>query len=499
MFSHKFFSYFSLIVLLALVSCSSVKKSAKKLLEERNFREARVILKKALKKDRNQPDLLELKKQADNGLIQELLIALRNRNIEKKFDESIRIALEIREIRSEGDVEENVNGSQFEITEVRKTYQYFKNKTLEHVESNLPIKAETFLNRFSVLFESENKKGLKTLKSEINKTGKKKCQDLIKISKDSRIYFRRFTKAYCAHFNKIFSNKRLKVDRNLFSKLNMKFDFEKSSVSGRLESQIKSKTDKIFKKSVWYERRAKNKASLEMSGMFVVKQVESTGHRVHEYSVEIPYTAYETQTKTKSEPYTAYETVCKAIDSSHYCSSSSITDPKCRCSTQSKTKYRDVEYEEQVPVTRYRSESRTYDYVSAEIKFDGKIEVKGSIQFGKSQRLIAFHKQHSNGWYYSRVSRPDIQLYDRNPNPDYKNRWITAIIEQLEIEISDALDKAWETEFCQVNLTESNYLKLSDQVHTCAKLKKEKSEQLQMWIEFYSDVPIEVFTKLVSF
>jgi len=479
--------YVIIFILLSVVSCSSLKKDAEYLLENKRYREARALLLEAIPKD-DDPELLVLKKEADDGLLKELLISMRNRNVEHRYSEAMNIAHQIRKIRSEGDAHENIHGSLLEKKEVTRTYPYFSSQMNLLFKEKHPLKAKKYLLDHGVLYENIYGLRISQLRLKIESVGKEKCEQLYQKSKADSLYYKQFINSYCSLFKSDKLHRLPKADPQLFSKIVVTGKIKKGPISDRAMDEIKANIRSSFKESVWYSSHSPNTAYVNLDGEFTFKEEKTEKIKVHEYSVQIPYTGYETVTKTRQESYLDFVYQCSPKDttSSYPCNQNSSGDPKCSCIGSQITRFRDVNYNEQVPVTKYREEIRTYNYPSQNINFKGLISLKGRLRIGRFSVPIHFYDDTSENWFYSKVSRPKIGLHSQNPKPNFSNEWIQSRVGSISTKVKVASNEQWNKNFCKIKLTLGNYMQHSSEVFSCIKLKGKRDPLIKQWISYFS-------------
>jgi hypothetical protein len=133
-----------------------------------------------------------------------------------------------------------------------------------------------------------------------------------------------------------------------------------------------------FLESVWYAPDGDPAVRVALSGSIASTFDSHPVTKYAEYTVEVPYTDYETQQESYQEPYDDTEYYTESVPSTEYHDESySCGDTTCTRSvsqtvyhdesrTRTVTKYRTAWRTVTVPVTKYQTESRTFEYAAIE-------------------------------------------------------------------------------------------------------------------------------------
>ncbi len=489
-----------LSLLLINTACSTLKGRAEDYLEDGNYHQARLTLIEAIKKDKDDPELHQLKKIADNGYIKELLIAIRNRNMELHYDESINIAHEIYQIRKEGDVEENINGSTLEASEVKKTFPFYRRKINQYLASNYVIKAKKYYKDHFILYENFFTGSLKDINKKITSSGLSKCSLLYKKAKRQNLYFKEFSNSFCALFGSNLSHKIPSVDPQLYSSLSIDLNLTNNFDNGAFNQRIIESINNQFKESVWYHRASNKKASLKLGGIISYDLRKTQQMRVHEYTEKVPYTDYQLVKKTRTEHYTENKNFCSPRDASSNfnCGAALATNSDCICTERAISKSRQVEYEENEPITRYRDVAKTYDYLSEEVSFIGAGQLKGDILLNERSVPIYYNDKINKNWNFSKVDRPMIGLHSEDPYPNFNHTWEDNQVKQISSKIKRILTQQWQDKYCKDKISQSNYMKYAGNVFSCIKVEGRDSSVLRDWIKNFANMEIGEFSSVLN-
>lgn len=420
--------------------------------------------------------------------------------MEQHYDESINIAHEIYQIRREGDVEENINGSTLEASEVKKTFPYYRRKIAQYLASNYVIKAKKYYKNHYILYENFFARSLNDINKKITTSGVSKCSLLYKNAKRQSLYFKEFSNSFCALFKSNMRHKIPSVDPQLYSSLSMDLKISNNFDNGVITQKLIESINNQFKQSVWYNRVSNKKIPLKLGGSLSYDLKKTQQMRVHEYTEKVPYTDYQLVKKTRTEHYTEYRNFCspRIASSNLNCGAVLATNSNCICTEKAINKTREIDYEEKEPVTRYRDVARTYDYLSEEVSFIGSGQLKGDILLNGKRVPIFYSDKINKNWSFSKVNRPMIGLHSKDSYPNFNHTWEDNQVEQISSKVKRILTQQWQDKYCRNKISKSNYMKYAGNVFSCIKVEGRNSPVLKDWIKNFANMEIEEFSSVLN-
>jgi hypothetical protein len=191
-----------------------------------------------------------------------------------------------------------------------------------------------------------------SLHQQIDLVGQARCNEAAAAA--TTPYWTWLAGRYCAHFGMIRDAPRLPEQRT-----SLAID---GSIAGETDDEtaaLRGAVTAAFQKSPWYAATGTGEAHATAGGTVEVQASSREVVLTAEWTEQVPYTDYETQSESYQEPYddteTYFDTVTDSDGTTH-------TETKTRTVTKYRTAWRDVS----VPVTKYRDESHSEDYPAIE-------------------------------------------------------------------------------------------------------------------------------------
>lgn len=353
--------YIIIISLVFLASCASTKKSAIKLTEE-GLHEAALI--KWVQAYREDPDDVEVQvglKICQEKVSNDRLVRIRDLRIANEEEQSLIELQKLIQLQSFYEIKLDFNSSTFQGNETQFLWKHQKRQIENLIKQNKSLGAELRNRKYKDIFQSFT--DMKEIEENIKNNGKLQCNNLKKDTKDAP-FFSSFVAQYCRFF---VPEKNFKltspIGNYLYSELRPTVDVK----DGEAQPLITS-FDKGFKSSPWFHPEGKRKMPLSLNGQFSAKKDSKTINQAHDYTVEIPYTDYQSVMKTKYVTVPVVREECKYdVEKGNVCERVSDTETK------------EETYWEQEPVTRYRSETRIHYYQAQKNSLVSSIQLTGTF------------------------------------------------------------------------------------------------------------------------
>lgn len=426
-------------LLLLLVACSSHKKAAIKLTEEGLHEAALEQWVLAYQKDKDDPEVLAGLRICQEKVSNDRLVRirdLRNANDDEKALEELQSLMGL---QSKHGIQLDFNSSTFQGRETALLWKHQKSQVMNLASQKKPLAAEVRYRKFANVFQSMPEYA--TLKTSIDQAGVLQCKTLRKGLK-GKPFYRSFVTQYCKFFE---PNLAVKPTAETISTVL----FANPSVSIKIEGSDEDMTAKMnkalaegFEASAWYHPEAMKSVAVNVGGRYKWNKYSETISQSHDYTVEIPYTAYESVRKTKEVPYSDSEYRCVGSD----------------CKYETVTKYKTETYYESEPVTRYREETRVHHYKATKRRMEFEVVLNGNIAIDKLRFPFSFLKEETENKILHDENLPNIGLKPKTED-------VTKPIAKFEYysllaggDLRIDLDSLWIKQFCSTP-SEENVLR----------------------------------------
>jgi hypothetical protein len=240
--------------------------------------------------------------------------------------------------------------------------------------------------------------------------------------------------------------------------------------------------------SVWYDPKGSHVSRVKVTGLFVPKHDKELVNQVHEYTIQVPYTAYVPVMKTRQVPYqtTQYQCVYN-YNVGNICGNVPVTA------------YRTEFYSENEPVTLYQTVPKTLPYQAYKhyqtliLTLDGKAEIHGAqIPFNLAEKSDATGMEHD--W-----NRPEIGLYPKKPNLPDPLEWVKGNLSSFASDFATNTDNLWEKLYCKPSPKGRSTASSSEQIHRCLRLKHSSPpEFIANWYKRTLGVSLEEAKTLIG-
>lgn len=432
-----------LIILISIISCASNKEKGIRLYNAKAFSQAREYLSEHLKSNHDDIEAIEYLKKSEDEAINELLVKLNSYISSSKIDLALDSALEIDEMFKKWGYAPDYNLSKYHSNEMTKLINKFEKYS---VDEKYPLKLHALMKKYKVLFEKSFPEKIKFTENLINKKGLSVCNNLSQNKFKSDVIKSSFAIEFCALFN---SHNRaiasVNLDNLFYSKVELNLQIK--GVSKELQNEIENTLNDKIKKTVYYNASSTSKLKVNLTGIFNIRNYQSLESMTHEYSVDIPYTAYEARMNSRQVPYQATQYQCDVVYSG--LQSAQV------CGNVPVTRYRTEFYTENVPVTRYRKEPRSHAYNATKHTQDYLFTVKAIAKDNNIDFSTTSSSQKKNISYSHEEDLPSIGLVrQENKNPS-EVEIIKNNIDALLISFEESLNNLWHEKYCKLNLNKN--------------------------------------------
>lgn len=288
----------------------------------------------------------------------------------------------------------------------------------------------------------------------ITKSGKQKCS-VLKKQHENKPFLASFVSQFCHYFNPA-SKFTSTVSSVLYAKMAMETSI--TNINSTYATGLNASMDRELKTTPWFHPEAKKEMRVKLTGEYNWKTKSNYIQQAHDYTEKVPYTDYETVSKTREVPYSAYENGTYI------------------------TKYRTESYQEREPVTKYRSVSRVYEYEALKKSLEISLNLSGMIYVEKDNFPFFFQKNVGEEKILHDYNLPKIGLYPQRKDVSNPMDRFEALGNALALQFKTDLNAIWEKSFCSLP-GKRDFASVGENVTRCRKLENYPAFFVDNWFE----------------
>ncbi|HEY4056595.1 MAG TPA: tetratricopeptide repeat protein [Kofleriaceae bacterium] len=357
------------LALLVLAGCGTLRGRGDELYSQGKYAEAAEVYDQALKKDPGDNELTTKRLKARNASLRVVLQEAWNARQAGQMDAAVGKVDELLARREAWQMPFEPAIGAAATTEISAVGAYAQNEVTNRARTMGPMIGGTLATHFEPLLAHSELAQYRVATAEaLLSAGRDACRKLVGTAKSP--YWTWVVDRYCQRV----ANKPITVPQlpYLLSDLDVV-----GGVRGATRAEQAATYDLLaeaFRASVWYAGEGAPTLHGEVSGTINSQFDAQPTTKTVQYTVEIPYTAYEDYSVSYQEPYEDTESYSEQVPETTYTTESySCGDSTCTRSvpqttyhtdykTRTVTKYRTAYKTEQRAVTKYRTEYRTFDY-----------------------------------------------------------------------------------------------------------------------------------------
>ncbi len=448
-------------IMLILVSCATHKKAAIKLTEEGLHEAALEQWVLAYQKDSKDLEVQVGLRMCQEKVSNERLVRIRDLRLAKDDEKALDELQSLMGLQSKHGIQLDFNSSTFQGRETTLLWKHQKSQVLNLTSQMKPLAAEIRYRKYANVFQSLPE--YPTLKATIDQTGVLQCKNLRKGLK-AKPFYRSFVSQYCKFFE---HNREMKPTKDTISSAlyaNPAITINIEGSDNDMSTKILKAMSDGFEASAWYHPEAKKTITVDINGRYKWNKSSESVSQAHNYTVEIPYTAYESVSKTREVPYNAQEYKC--VNS--------------KCDYVTVTKYKSETYYESEPVTRYRQETRVHRFIATKKSMDFEIVLNGKLSLEKLKHTFSFMKEDTENKILHDENLPKIGLQPKTEDvtkPIAKFEYYSLLAGgDLRLE----LDALWIQQFCGLS-KERDAASLGENVIRCRRAPSYPEAFVDTW------------------
>lgn len=400
---------------LSVVSCTTLESLGDDFVENGQYREAVEMYERALVEDPGDAEIMAKLESARMMTIDKQLIAIRKLRMAQNWTEGSRSLEEVLKFQQKWKSAPTGKVAFTQNEEVGFFAAHLHEKIENMIQANKPFEARWNLKSFELILRARSKH--EALMASAQATGKKYCDTNLSAITIKQAFYAYFLNSQCS---KLFATNHQRAEKIALGIEDVLYTSAKVSadIDGRElgDDRARKTTEQAFQESVWYLSRGKRKASASVDGNLSIQHTRSSDQLTYTSTYQVPYTEYETRNVSRYVP----------------CS---------QCPGGGRTEYQ----QEQVPVTKYRSETQVIPYTVFRLDSSYRTKLQGSFQLDSIDVSFAVADQKAKT--QTNDSRYTRQTY---PEPEISNqKYIDDRLDDLKTEIKVNLAKAWAGHHCE--------------------------------------------------
>lgn len=447
-----------LLILLFVFSCATAKKKAIELSENGKHEEAIEHWVEALKAD---PDDDEIKNglEASLGVVSnDRLTKVRDLRLSNQNQKAIQELKDLVDLQKKFNIKMDFNSSTFQGKEVQHLWPHYKETIKIKIKNTMPLSAEADQKEFRDVFSSMI--DWNQVQAQVNQKGLAKCVDLRKHG-TNKPFYRSFVSQFCKYWGPDRTLSSTSISSVLFSKVETTSSI--TNVDGTSAGTMQAALNKTFTESPWYNPESNKLVQVKLSGTYNWIPKRENVRQVHNYKVSVPYTDYENVKHSRQIPYSTTEKGVMV------------------------TKYRTEYYKVKEPVTRYREESRIYEYQALRKSLTLDLNISGYITIDHKSYPFSFMKNEKEEKYLHGLSIPNIGLHPKTEDvtsPMVKfGSYSQLAAEKFKMDINNI----WEKLYCTLP-SERDIASVGENTLRCHRLAQYPETFVNNWFHNYFGV-----------
>lgn len=428
-----------LLILVLIVSCASDKKKAIELSEKGKHEQAIEFWARALQDDPDDEEISNGFQASLDVVSNDRLTRIRDKRLANNMQAALEELKGLVDLQKKWNIKLDFNSSSFQGKEVRYVWPYYKSTILAKIGNKLPLGAESDHKDYKDVFNSM--KEYEEVQALINKSGRQKCTSLKK-QHENKPFLASFVSQFCHYWNPG-STVSSTISSVLYSRTAMETNI--TNINQTYATGLHASMDKEMKATPWFHPEAKKEMRVKLNGEYTWQTNSRHIQQAHNYTEKVPYTDYESVSKTREVPYSAYENGTYV------------------------TKYRSESYTEKEPVTKYRSVHRVYEYEALKKSLEITLNLSGMIYVEKENFPFFFQKNVGEEKILHDYNLPNIGLYPQREDISNPMDRFEALGNALALQFAHDLNAIWEKSFCTLP-GKRDFASIGENVTRCRKL-----------------------------
>lgn len=432
----KLFGFLFLAMsLISFSGCTTRLKKAQNMLVEKNYEEALKIFDEILIKDAKNEDAQLGLRKAREGVIDQNLIKVRLLRMGSNVGESFEMLKSVFDKQNSWQVFPTGAVAFTQKEETGMAFVNLKRELRANLDQQRALKVSYMIQRYSFMFDENQKKDIQTYQAEAVTQGNKICKEERKTQNQNSPFWSVFVDKICSYYKVARSSKDKpqKWNRQLYRHLEAQFadhKIEAEKPEKTLEAAVRS-----FQSTAWYDSESSGVLKQALNAQFSFQHQRTPRLLTHYYTVKEPYTTYETKQVMNSSTGQLQQ--------------------------------------ETVPVTAYRDSERNLQYQATEHNLRTEMNVSSSIQGSEFQLQFPFSKNENGGGVESFTENREINLIKQTPQNIFPSSYFyEKFLKDFSEESKKKLIEKYVELFCTPIATESNRTAKANMALKCLRQTK---------------------------
>ena len=461
-------SFWPLVMLLLVVSCSSAKKRALELSEKERHEEAIEHWVAALKSDPDDEEVRDGFQRSLEIVSNDRLTRVRDKRLANNQTEALDELKSLIDLQQKYNLKMDFNSSTFQGREVQSLWPYYKMKIETNLNKKMPLAAEADQLFYKNVFSSLP--GFEEVSKTVRTSGDARCQTLRQTG-EAKPFYRSFVSQFCKYFNPGRDLSSVTISSVLFKKVNLTTQIQ--NVSDTSAGSLQTHLNKSLGTTPWFSAEGAKDINVKLNGTYSWSQSSEEVTQAHNYKVSIPYTDYKTVKVSRQIPYTSYE------------------------NGKNVTRYRTEHVKEQQPVTKYRSEARVYHHLAIKKTQNLNLNVKGSIMIDRTSHPFSYLKTDKEERFLHDLSLPQIGLAPQKIDVSNPLEKFDQYSQDLSLQFQKDLLGIWEKSFCTLP-SARDLASVGENTLRCKRLPTPPLAFVDGWFKTYFGVSSERASEILG-
>ncbi len=458
---------------LALSSCSGLRGKAADLHAQGAFLEAVQTYEAALQQNPHDEESLSGLKKSRTAFLDKRLIEVRKARLATNRLLAIDILLEVVQLERQWDFFPGGPLANTQEEESVEALRFVEVQAMQSRTKERPLWGLYLLQHYQPIFSGSLASRRDFLLKEVATSGKKQCMGLARSESSKFPYFSEFVRKVCTAWgipNQGSNHGAIGKKATLYRAIQVAPQI--SGLKPAHRSALNAALESAFQESPWYDAKGSLTLKLPLKGSFHLSHTRNPENRVHGYSVQVPFTDYQTVTKTRQVPYTAQFETCERNPENY----------RKICEPRSETRYRSENYTVQEPITRYQNTPRSLPYDGIAHEQTLQLHIEGELRLGDTVHPLRLDAQSFKSGFEHKWNMPNIGLAPERAHLEDPQVWMRYQADLLGTDLRAAAEDIWVDLYCKPMNSEPSLVATGDLVHRCLRqLHRTPPEFAESW------------------
>jgi hypothetical protein len=469
--ANKIFKWIaSVVLLLGLAACSSLRKQADKQFDAGQYASAERLYAKVLTKDPSDTQAQARLAESRHRVIENQLLVVRKLRLSEDNQEALDQLDHILSQEREWGISPNAAAFATQSEEVEALFRWFAKQVQYLLNEKKFLKAKLLNDKYQAIFLSGDwQRQEYSLSDQIIKYGRSHCEAM----KGSNLgpYAMEFVSRYCIFWGE---NEGLAIKARPVIEVPHEKGYNEiaftGAISGLPSEALNELADKLLTglKSTPFYDPSGGELHVQLSGEFTSAYQERQVLQMYSYTIQIPYEVMVTVPYDVYEPYTAYRTSYNAQTGQSY--------------QEAYTDHHYVTHYRQDSETRYRPEERSLNFPATEFSLKYKLLGKAAFSMDHVPHTLPLDDELNLSDSYHEVSNAQIGLTAKPRNVPSDVDWLKGRFSSAGNALTLQVISAWDSKYCQVPRSLHETLAF-ESIMKCLKGSRQPHDFVENWFK----------------